>query len=215
MERRTLLGVAASAGVLGVLGTTAAVADQPSLPPAKHAEEPVAPADEWTSPVVGTDTTTVGSEAYGTVRQYASVLDLEPTGCYALVTRYRLIPGANYDASTEWKTASLTVEHGWRSGSFLTHAEDVVPADDGDADSNLNMGTDRSTRRYRWHLTFDAALGNSRTYHFATVVNRDEVAETGDTLVDATVGAGFTKGFLRTTERDIATARLMMRGTSE
>ncbi|WP_265109775.1 hypothetical protein [Halosolutus halophilus] len=215
MQRRTLLGLAASAGIVGVLGATVGIDDEPSAPPATYADEPVPRAWEWNRPVVATDTTTAGSDMYGTVRQHASVLDLEPTGRYALVTRYRLIPGSNYHAGSGWKTISLTVEHAWRSGSLVSHPGDVVPADDGDADSNLYLGTNRSTGRYRWHLTFDAATGNSRTFCFATVVDRDEAPEAGDALVDATFGAGFTKGFLRTSERDIATARLVMRGTSE
>lgn len=215
MRRRTLLGLAAGAGVVGVLGATAGVADKPSVPPARHAEEPVPPVGERNSPVVATDTTTAGSKTYGTVRQSAAVLDLEPTGRYALVTKYQLIPGSNYVAGTEWKTASLTVEHGWHSGSLVSHSGDVVPADDGNADSNLYLGTDRSTRQYRWHLTFDTATGNSHTFRFVTVMDREEAPETGDTLVDAMFGAGFTKGFLRPSERDLATARLVMQETNE
>ncbi|MBZ6494068.1 hypothetical protein KWG76_03915 [Haloterrigena longa] len=215
MERRTLLGLAASAGVVGVLGTKAGGADKPSIPPATYPEEPVASMGQRNSPVVATDTTTAGRKTYGTVRQSASVLDLEPTGHYALVTKYQLIPGSNYEARTEWKTASLTVEHGWDSGSLVSHSGDVVPADDGNADSNLYLGTDRSTRRYRWHLTFDTATGNSHIFRFATVVDREEAPETGDALVDAMFGAGFTKGFLRASERDLATARLVLQGTNE
>lgn len=215
MQRRTLLGVAASAGIVGALGAAVGVADQPAAPPATSAEEPVPPAGEWNRPLVATDTTTAGSEAYGTVRQHASVLELDPTGRYALVTRFRLIPGSNYDAASGWKTGSLTVEHAWRSASLVSHSGDVVLADDGDADSNLSLGTSHSTGRYRWDLTFDAATGNSRTVRFATVVDRAEAPEAGDALVDATFGAGFTKGFLGASERDIATARLTMRGTSE
>lgn len=215
MQRRTLLGLAASTGIVGVLGAMFGVADQPSAPPATYAEEPVSPAQEWNRPVVATDTTTAGSEMYGTVRQHTLVLDLEPAGRYALVTRYRLIPGANYDAASGWKTISLTVEHAWRSGSLVSHPGDVVPDDDGDTDSNLYLGTNRSTGRYRWHLTFDAATGNSRTFRFATIVDRDEVLEAGDAPVDATFGAGFTKGFFRASERDIATARLVRRETGE
>ncbi|MDL0123663.1 hypothetical protein [Halobacterium salinarum] len=138
MQRRTLLGLAASAGVVGVLGTTAAIADKPSAPPATHAKEPVPSTGQRDSPIVATDTTTAGRETYGTVRQSASVLDLELTNRYALVTKYRLIPGAN-ETGTEWKTASLTVEHGWNSGSLVSHSGDVVPADDGNADSNLYL----------------------------------------------------------------------------
>jgi hypothetical protein len=214
MQRRTLLGLAASAGTLGALGATVGGADQPSAPPATYAEEPVPPVEGWNSPVVATDATTAGSEMYGTVRQHASVLDLEPTGRYALVTRYRLIPGSNYEASSGWKTSSLTVEHAWCLGSIVSHPGDVVPDDTGDAESNLYVGTNRSTGRYRWHLTFDAATGNSHTFRFATVVDRDESPEAGDTFADATFGASFTKGFLRASERDIATARLVKRGTS-
>uniref|UniRef100_UPI00345C1108 hypothetical protein n=1 Tax=Haloarcula rubripromontorii TaxID=1705562 RepID=UPI00345C1108 len=163
MQRRTLLGLAASAGVVGVLGTTAAIADNPSAPPATHAKEPVPSTDQRDSPIVATDTTTAGREMYGTVRQSASVLDLESTNRYALVTKYRLIPGAN-ETGTEWKAASLTVEHGWNSGSLVSHSGDVVPADDGNANSNLHLSTDRSTRRYRWHLTFDTATENSHIF---------------------------------------------------
>ena len=76
MQRRTLLGPATSAGIVGVLGATVGVADQPSAPPATYSEEPVPPAVEWNGPVGATDTTTAGSETYGTVRQYASVLNL-------------------------------------------------------------------------------------------------------------------------------------------
>ncbi|WP_255152904.1 hypothetical protein [Halorarius halobius] len=215
MQRRTLLGLAASAGTVGVLGAAVTVADQPSAPPATYAEEPVPPVQEWNSPVVTTDETTAGSKRYGTVRQHASVLDLEPTGRYALVTRYRLIPGSNYNASSGWKANSLTVEHAWRSGTLVGHPGDVVPDNEGDADSNLYVDTSRSTGRYRWHLTFDAATGNSHTVRFATVVDRDKEPEAGDTLADATFGAGFTEGFLRASERDIATTRLVMRETSE
>ena len=215
MQRRTLLGVTASAGIVGLLGATVGVADQPSSPPATYSEEPVPPAFEWNRPVVATDTTTAGSETYGTVRQHASVLDLEPANRHALVTRYRLIPGSNYDAASGWKTISLTVEHAWRSGSLVSHPGDVVSDDDGDANSSFYLGTNQSTGQYRWHLTFDAPTGDSRTFRFATVVDRDEVPETGDALVDATFGAGFTKGLLRASERDIATARLRTRGTSE
>jgi len=215
MQRRTLLGLAASAGAVGVLGAAVTVADQPTAPPATYAEEPVLPAREWNSPVVTTDETTAGSKRYGTVRQHASVLDLEPTGRYALVTKYRLIPGSNYNASSGWKARSLTVEHAWNSGTLVTHPGDVVPDNDGDADSNLYVDTSRSTGQYRWHLTFDAATGNSHTVRFATVVDHDKEPETGDALADATFGAGFTEGFLRATERDLATARLVMRETSE
>ncbi|WP_254522315.1 hypothetical protein [Natrinema caseinilyticum] len=217
MHRRALLGLAAGAGIGGVLGVAGGVADRHSAPPATSAEEPVLPAREWNRPVVATDTTTAGSETYGTVRQHASVLDLEPAGRYALVTGYRLVPGSNFHAGSGWKTTSLTVEHAWRTGSIVSHPGDVVPADDGngDGDSNLYIGTDRSTGRYRWHLTFDAATGDSRTFRFATVVDRDEPPEAGDGLVDATFGAGFTKGFLGASERDIATASLAVRATSE
>ncbi|ELZ16993.1 hypothetical protein [Natrinema limicola] len=214
MKRRTFLGLVASTGVVGVLGATAAIADKPSAPPATHAEEPVPSTGQRDSPIVATDTTTAGHETYGSVRQSASVLDLELTNRYALVTKYRLIPRVN-ETGTEWKTASLTVEHGWKSGSLVSHSGDVVPADDGNADSNLYLGTDRSTRRYRWDLTFDTATGNSHIFRFATVVNREEPPETGDTLVDAMFGAGFTKGFLRASERDRATARLVMQGTND
>ncbi|MCU4799756.1 hypothetical protein OB920_05175 [Halobacteria archaeon HArc-gm2] len=215
MQRRTLLGLAGSAGVVGVLGATVGLADQPSARPAVYAEEPVPSTGERNSPVVATDTTTVGRETYGTVLQDASVLNLEPTDRYALVTRYRLIPGSNYHARNGWKTASLTVEHDWRSGSLVTHSGDVVPADDDDADSNLYLDTDQSTRRYRWHLLFDTATGNSSIVRFITIVDREETPETGDTLVDATFGAGFTKGFLRASEQDIATAQVVMQGKNE
>lgn len=215
MQRRTLLGLAASAGIVGVLGVTAKIADRPSAPPATYAEEPVPPAREWNGPVVADDTTTAGSEMYGTIRQSASVVDLEPDGRYALVAKYQLIPGSNYNASTEWKTISQTVEHAWRSGSLVSHPGDVVPADDGDTDSNLYLATNQSTKRYRWHLTFDSATGNTNTFRFATVVNRDEPPETGDLLVNATFGAGFTKGLLRTSEQDVATAQLVMKDKSE
>ena len=215
MQRRTLLGLAASAGAVGVLGAAVTVADQPTAPPATYAEEPVLPAREWNSPVVTTDETTVGSKRYGTVRQHASVLDLEPTGRYALVTKYRLMPGSNYNASSGWKARSLTVEHAWSSGTLVTHPGDVVPDNDGDADSNLYVDTSRSTGQYRWHLTFDAVTGNSHTVRFATVVDHDKEPETGDALADATFGAGFTEGFLGASERDLATARLVMRETSE
>ncbi|QPV61701.1 hypothetical protein I7X12_13180 [Halosimplex litoreum] len=215
MQRRTLLGLAGTAGVVGALGATARVADQPSAPPATYAEEPVPPAGKRNSPVVVSDTTTAGSETYGTVLQDASVLDLEPTDRYALVTRYRLIPGSNYRASSGWKTASLTVEHDWQSGSIVSHSGDVVPADDDDTDSNLYLDTDQLTRGYRWNLTFDSATGNSSTVRFATVVDCEGTPETGDGLVDATFGAGFTKGFLRTSEQDRATARVVMQGTNK
>lgn len=215
MQRRTLLGLTASAGIVGILGTSFGIANQPSAPPATYAEESVPSAQEWNRPVLATDTTTAGSETYGTVRQHASVLDLEPTRRYALVTRYRLIPGSNHNASSGWKTSSLTVEHAWRPGSLVSHPGDVVPADDGDSDSNLYLDTNRSTGRYRWHLTFDAATGNSGTVRFATVVDRDEAPETGDGLVDATFGASFTKEIPGASERDIATAHLVMRGTNE
>ena len=133
MQRRTFLGLAASAGIVGFLGATR-FADQPSAPPATYADEPVPPAREWNRPIVITDATTAGSERYGTVRQHASVIDLEPAGRYALVTRYRLIPGSNYAAASGWNTSSLTVEHAWRSGSLVSHLGDVVPNDDGDAE---------------------------------------------------------------------------------
>jgi hypothetical protein len=215
MQRRTILGLAISAGAVGVLGATARVADEPSLPPATYAQEPVVSTDKRNSPVVATDTTTAGSETYGTVRQFASVLDLESTGRYALVTKYRLIPGSNYEAGTEWETASLTVEHSWRSGTLVSHSGDVVPAADGDADSNLYLSTDRSTRRSRWNLTFDPTTGNSHTLRFSTVVDREEAPRTGDTLVDAMFGGGFTKGFFGASERDLATAQLVMQGENE
>jgi hypothetical protein len=215
MQRRTILGLAISAGAVGVLGATARVADEPSLPPATYAQEPVASTDKRNSPVVATDTTTAGSETYGTVRQFASVLDLESTGRYALVTKYRLIPGSNYEAGTKWETTSLTVEHSWRSGTLVSHSGDVVPAADGDADSDLYLSTDRSTRRSRWNMTFDPTTGNSRTLRFSTVVDREEAPGTGDTLVDAMFGGGFTKGFFGASERDLATAELVMQGDNE
>jgi hypothetical protein len=215
MRRRTLLGLAISAGGVGVLGVTAGVADEPSLPPATYAEEPVAPAGERNSPVVATDTTTAGSETYGTVRQFASVLDLESAGRYALVSEYRLIPGSNYEAGTEWETVSLTAEHSWHSGSLVSHSGDVVPAADGDTDSDLYLGTDQSTGRNRWNLTFDPTTGNASTLRFVTVADREEPPETGDALVDATFGAGFTKGFLGASERDLATVQLGMQGENE
>jgi len=215
MQRRTLLGLAASGGVVGVLGAKAGVADQPSIPPATYAEEPVPSTGQWNSPIVAADTTTAGSKTYGTVRQSASILDLESTDRYALVTKYQLIPGSNYEARSGWKTASLTVEHGWNSGSLISHSGDVVPADDGNADSNLYLGTDRSTRRYRWHMTFDAATGNSHTFRFATVVNREEPPEKGEALAETMFGVGFTKGYLRSSERDIVTSRLTIQGTNK
>jgi len=214
MNRRTFLGLAVSAGGVGVLGTTAAIANEPPDPPAAHAEVPVPSTGQRDSPIVATDTTTAGSKMYGTVQQSASVLDLELSNRYALVTKYRLIPGAN-ETGTEWKTASLTVEHGWNSGSLVSHSGDVVPADDGNADSNIHLGIGRSTRRYRWDLTFDTATGNSHIFRFATVVDREEPPETDDTLVDAMFGAGFTKGFLEGSERDRATARLVIQGTND
>ncbi len=215
MQRRTILGLAISAGAVGVLGATARVADEPSLPPATYAQEPVASTEKRNSPVVATDTTTAGSETYGTVRQFASVLDLESTGRYALVTKYRLIPGSNYEAGTKWETTSLTVEHSWRSGTLVSHSGDVVPAADGDADSDLYLSTDRSTRRSRWNMTFDPTTGNSRTLRFSTVVDWEEAPGTGDTLVDAMFGGGFTKGFFGASERDLATAQLVMQGDNE
>jgi hypothetical protein len=215
MRRRTILGLAISAGGVGVLGATARIADEPSLPPATYAQEPVASTGERNSPVVATDTTTAGSEPYGTVRQFASVLDRIPTGRYALVTKYRIIPGSNYEAGAEWETASLTVEHSWRSGSLVSHSGDVVPAADGDADSNLYSSTDRSTRRSRWDLTFDPTVGNTSTLRFATVVDREQVPGAGDALVDATFGGGFTKGLFGASERDFATAQLVMGGVNE
>jgi hypothetical protein len=215
MQRRTILGLAISAGAVGVLGATARVADEPSLPPATYAQEPVASTDKRNSPVVATDTTTAGSETYGTVRQFASVLDLESTGRYALVSKYRLIPGSNYEAGTKWETTSLTVEHSWRSGTLVSHSSDVVPAADGDADSDLYLSTDRSTRRSRWNLTFDPTTGNSHTLRFSTVVDREEAPGTGDTLVDAMFGGGFTKGFFGASERDLATAQLVMQGENK
>lgn len=209
MQRRTLLGLAASAGIVGTFGTAGRVLDEPSAPLATYAEDPIPHAQDWNGSIMTTDTTTAGNEPYGTIRQHASILDLESTDRYALITRYRLIPGSNYDATSRWKTNSLTVEHAWRSGSLVSHLGDVVPADDGDADSNLHLGSDRSTGQYRWHLAFDAATGDSRTLRFVTTVDRDEPLETGDSPVDATFGAGFTKGFLRASEQDIATARLV------
>lgn len=214
MKRRTFLGLAASAGGVGVLGATAAITNKPPTPPATHAEEPVLSTGQQDDPIMATDTTTAGREMSGTVQQSASVLDLELTNRYALVTKYRLIPGAN-ETGTEWKTASLTVEHGWNSGTLVSHSGDIVPADDGNADSNLYLGTDRSTRRYRWNLTFDTATGNSHVFRFATVVDREEPPETDDTLVDTMFGAGFTKGFLRGSERYRATVRLVMQGTND
>ncbi|MDZ7745865.1 MAG: hypothetical protein U5K28_04840 [Halobacteriales archaeon] len=215
MQRRTLLGLAASAGVVGVLAGAGGVPDEPSAPPAKYAEEPVSQVRDWPDPIVATDTTTAGNERYGTVRQHASILDLESTGRYALITRYRLIPGSNYDATSRWKTNSLTVEHAWRSGSLVSYVGDVVPADDGDADSNLYLGTERSTGQHRWQLTFNVATGDSRTLRFVTIVDRDELLQSGDSPVDATFGAGFTEGFLRASEQDVATVRLMIRGTDK
>ncbi|RDZ63857.1 hypothetical protein C5B90_12120 [Haloferax sp. Atlit-12N] len=213
MHRRTLLGLVASAGVVGVLGANWG-AGEPSVPPATSAPEPVPSTGQRDSPVVATDTTTAGSTTYGTVRQSASVHDLEATGRYALVTTYQLIPGSNYHARSGWKTASLTVEHRWNAGSLVSHAGDVVPGDDDNADSNLYLGTGRSARQYRWQLTFDAATGNSHTFRFATVVDREDVPERGDALVDAMFGAGFTQGFFGASERDLATARLELQETS-
>jgi len=46
-------------------------------------------------------------------------------------------------------------------------------------------------------------------------VNREEAPEKGDALADAMFGAGFTKGFLRASERDLVTARLVMQGTNK
>jgi hypothetical protein len=215
MHRRTLLGLVASAGTVGVLGGRVGTDNRPSAPPATYAEERVLPGGKWNCPVVATDTTTAGIERYGTVRQHASVLNPEPASRYALVTGYRLVPGSNYDAGSGWRVMSLTVEHDWRSGSIVSHFGDVVPADDGNTDSNLHLSANQSTGRHRWHLAFDAATGNSTTLRFATVVNRDEPPEEGDDLIDATFGASFTKGLLRASERDIATARLTMRGASE
>ncbi|ELZ88816.1 hypothetical protein C453_01095 [Haloferax elongans ATCC BAA-1513] len=215
MQRRTLLGLVGSIGVAGVLGAKAGIDGKPSIPAATYAEEPVPSTGQRTSPIVATDTTTAGSKTYGTVRQSASIHDLESTGRYALVTKYQLIPGSNYNARSGWKTASLTVEHGWTSGSLVSHSGDIVPADNGNADSNLYLGTTDLTRQYRWHLMFDGATGNSHTFRFATVVDREEVPERGDALVDLRFGAGFTKGFLGASERDLVTARLIMQGTNK
>ncbi|WP_459194323.1 hypothetical protein [Halosimplex sp. J119] len=215
MQRRTLLGLAASAGVLGVFGATVGDPGQPAAPPAKRAEEPILPTGQRDTPVVATDTTTVGTETYGTVLQDASVLDLKPTERYALVTRYRLIPGSNYQAGNGWKITSLTVEHDWRSGSLVSHSGDVVPVDDDDGDSYLYLGTDQSTRRYQWNLTFGTATGDSSTIRFASVIDLEATPETADTLVDAMFGAGFTKGFLRASEQDRATARVALQGKTE
>lgn len=67
-----------------MLGTVAGATDEPSHPPAAYAREPVAQAGDRNGSVVAADTTTAGSESYGTVRQFASVLDLEPAGLGAL-----------------------------------------------------------------------------------------------------------------------------------
>lgn len=210
MHRRTILGLTVGAGTVGALGAATTVVDEPSQPPATYAEDPVAPASERDRPVVATDTTTVGRETYGTVRQFASVLALEPPGRYALVTTYRVIPGSNYEAGSEWDTAALSVAHDWRSGSLVSHSGDVVPAGSGSADSNLYVGTDQSTSRIRWRLQFAPTTGNSSTLRFETVVDRQTAPVTGETLVDATVGGGFTKGFLRASKRDLETAHLAL-----
>lgn len=212
MQCRTLLGVAVGAGTVGVLGAVAGAADQPAGQPATDAPDPVRPAGDRTSPVVATDTTTVGSETYGTARQRASVLDLDSPGRYAVVTRYQLTPGSNYDAGTEWNTASLAVRHDWLSGSVTAHSGDVVPSDGRDGDSNRYVETDGSTGRYEWRLTFDSATGNSRTLRFETVVDGVEAPAAGETLVNTTVAAGFTEGPFGGSERDRATAQVTMQG---
>ncbi len=208
MRRRNLLGLAATAGVAGGLGFAATRVDSPAAPPATTAAERVPPAGERNGPVVARDAITVGNERYGTVRQLAKIVDIEPTGRYVLVATYRLIPGSNYNASTKWKSTSLTVEHTWEAGTLVSYRGDVVPADDATTGSTLYLATDRSSDGYRWHLTFDSPTGNSHTYRFATIIDRAETATRGDRLAEATVGAGFTKGFLGASERDVATARL-------
>ncbi|MDQ2055608.1 hypothetical protein [Halobellus sp. H-GB7] len=90
-----------------------------------------------------------------------------------------------------------------------------MSTDTGDADSNLYLHTDRSTGRYRWQLTFEDAIGDARTYRFATVINRAQNSTAGTVLVDTTFGGGFTKGFLGASERDLAAARLVMQRPNE
>lgn len=101
MQRRTLLGLAVGTETVGILGATTGFADQPSDPPATYAEEPVSPVGKRNTPVIFADTTTVGSETYGTVRQRASVLDSEQTGRCAVVTRHQLIPGSKYHVGSK------------------------------------------------------------------------------------------------------------------
>lgn len=214
MQRRTFLGLAAGAGAIGALGAAAELTDGRAAPPATRAEEPVPATGQRNSPVIAADTRTAGSKTHGTVQQSASVLDLDPSNRYALVTRYRLVPGAN-ETGSEWKTASLTAEHDWNAGSLVSHSGDVVPAEEGNADSNLHLETARSTGRYRWHLTFDTASGDSHIFRFATVVDRTEPPETDDALADAMFGAGFTKELSRATKRGRATARLVREESSE
>jgi hypothetical protein len=207
MHRRALLAVAAGAATVGVLGT---VADRPAAPPADHAADPVSRARSWDRPVVTSDVTTVGDEGYGTVTQRASILDLDPTGRYALVAAYELTPGSNYRAGSGWKTASLTVDHDWRAGASLAdHRGDVVTTRSSDPTDGLYLETSRSTGRYRWRLSFDAPTENSRSYRFATVATLDEPPGPGDGVLDATVGGRFTKGF-HASERDVASTRLVL-----
>jgi hypothetical protein len=204
MRRRRLLAVAV--GAAGTLGTVAVAADRPSGPPATRAEDPVPRAVAWDHPVVATDVTTVGTDRYGTVDQRASVFDLPASGRYASVVGCRLVPGSNYHAGTGWKTVSLTVDHEWRSGTLVAHRGDVVPAEDED-DAVGVLRTARSETGYRWEFAFDTPTGNTRSYRFVTVGDRETAPDRGETLVEATVGGGFEKRF-GMEERDVASADL-------
>ncbi|MFB6160311.1 MAG: hypothetical protein ABEJ61_03940 [Haloferacaceae archaeon] len=213
MQRRRLLALVAGAGTVGAAGAATAAVTSPAGPPAGHADDPIPRARAWNRPVVTTDSTTAGDEAYGTVEQRASVLELDAPNTYALVAEYELTPGSNYRAGSGWRTSSLTVEHEWRSGaSLVSRRGDVVPADGSDDDGNLYLETDRSAGRCRWDVTFGDATANARVYRFATACAFANAPEAGDVLLEATVGGTFAKGPLRASERDVASNRLAMPG---
>ena len=199
MERRRLLRAAAGVGVAGTLATAAVVADGPSLPPARRDGTAVSSPDG--APVVAAGETTRDVHPTGYVSQETTVFDLDAPRQFALLARYRLIPGQN-QYSTDWRTTGLTVEHrvggaeSFAPGTVVARRSEVVPASDDSARAtSLGLATDHAASRSRWRVAYDSPSGNTVDYSFLTTVAFSSEPSDGDALLATEFEAGYSGGW--------------------
>ena len=201
MKRRRLLRAAAGVGAAGTLATAAVVADGPSLPPARRDSSAASYLDD--APVVATGETTRDVHPTGYVGQESTVFDLDAPKRYALLARYRLIPGQN-QYSTDWRTTGLTVEHrvgeaeSFAAGTVVARKSEVVPASgDSARAAYLGLGTDHTESRNRWRIAYDSPSGNSVDYSFLTTVEFASKPSDGDVLLATGFKASYSAGWFR------------------